>query len=67
MEELDDFIESHCKKYGIPVIGKEAFSFCGEYSQATIKKAILGIEPECYHIDTEIPGSSTCNVRWMST
>lgn len=56
MEELDDFIESHCKKYGIPVIGKEAFSFCGEYSQATIKKAILGIEPECYHIDTEIPG-----------
>lgn len=34
IEELDDIIETHCKKLGIDVIGKEMFSFIGEYSQS---------------------------------
>lgn len=55
-EELDDFIETHCKKHGIDVIGKEAFSFCGEYSQTIIKEKILGISPDIYTLDEPIPG-----------
>ena len=29
VEELDDFIETHCKKLGLSVIGKEKFPRCG--------------------------------------
>ncbi|MBR2876981.1 MAG: indolepyruvate ferredoxin oxidoreductase subunit alpha, partial [Clostridia bacterium] len=31
LEELDDYIETHCKKIGVNVIGKEAFTLLGEY------------------------------------
>lgn len=39
IEELDDIIETHCRKHGIPVIGKLLFSSCGEFSQATVREA----------------------------
>ena len=39
VEELDDFIENHCKALGIPVIGKELFPRCGEFSQKLVRKA----------------------------
>lgn len=42
LEELDPFIEEHCKVNGIPVIGKEAFTLLGEYSVNLIKKVVLG-------------------------
>lgn len=42
LEELDPFIEEHCKANGIEVIGKEVFSLLGEYSVNLIKKAVLG-------------------------
>ena len=42
IEELDPFIEEHCKALGIEVIGKEAFTMLGEYTPAMIKKAVLG-------------------------
>lgn len=42
LEELDPFIEEHCKVNGIEVIGKDAFTLLGEYSVNLIKKAILG-------------------------
>lgn len=42
IEELDDVIETHCKKYGINVVGKELFGFNGELSQAIIAEKILG-------------------------
>ena len=45
-EQLDDIIETHCKKNGIAVEGKNLFSFCGEYSQGMIKKAVLGEQNE---------------------
>ena len=40
IEELDDIIETHCKKLGINVIGKELFGFIGEtfHSQLLLKK-----------------------------
>lgn len=42
VEELDDIIETHCRKHGIKVIGKEIFSLCGEFSQSVVREAILG-------------------------
>ena len=55
LEELDDFIETHCKKIGVNVIGKEAFSFIGEYSQALIRKVILNEEVACLTADVNVP------------
>lgn len=45
IEELDPFIENHCKKIGVDVIGKEVFTLLGEYTPAMIKKQVLGIAP----------------------
>ena len=56
LEELDPFIEEHCKTNGIEVIGKEAFSLLGEYSQSLIAKTILGIETESVSTNLDIPG-----------
>lgn len=42
IEELDPFIEEHCKAIGADVIGKEVFTLLGEYTPAMIKAAILG-------------------------
>lgn len=39
IEELDPFIEEHCRNIGVDVIGKEMFSLLGEFSQKTIRKA----------------------------
>ncbi len=44
IEELDPFIEEHCKALGINVIGKEAFTMLGEYTPEMIAKAILNEE-----------------------
>ncbi len=44
LEELDPFIEEHCKANSIGVIGKSAFTLLGEYSVNLIKKVILGDE-----------------------
>ena len=41
IEELDPFIEEHCKTIGVDVIGKEAFTLLGEYTPSMIKKAVL--------------------------
>ncbi len=42
IEELDPFMEEHCKVMGLSVIGKEAFSLLGEYTPAMIQKAVFG-------------------------
>lgn len=55
IEELDDIIETHCKKIGVDVIGKEIFSFCGEYFQSQIAEKILGVKPELYHFEGTVP------------
>ncbi len=46
LEELDPFIEEHCKVNGIEVIGKEVFTLLGEYSVNLIKNVVLGEEIE---------------------
>lgn len=55
IEELDDFIETHCRKLGLEPIGKEAFSLCGEFSQKTVREVILGEQPDSIALDTDIP------------
>ena len=56
LEELDDYIETHCRKHGIDVIGKDAFTLQGEYSQSLIAKVILGTEKETLNADVHVPG-----------
>lgn len=46
IEELDPFIEEHCRANGIEVTGKEAFTLLGEYSVNLIKSVILGEKTE---------------------
>lgn len=55
LEELDPFIEAHCKQNGIDVIGKEAFTLQGEYSQSLIAKVVLGKEDAFLNTDLDIP------------
>lgn len=55
IEELDDFIETHCHKIGLNPIGKEVFSLCGEFSQKTVREVILGEQPDCLALKTNIP------------
>lgn len=56
IEELDPFIEEHCKVIGADVIGKEKFTLLGEYTPAMIKKAVFSEESaESCTIDEQIP------------
>jgi indolepyruvate ferredoxin oxidoreductase alpha subunit len=48
IEELDDIIETHCKKLGVKVIGKELFGFIGELSQTVIAEKILSQSKTSY-------------------
>ena len=47
IEELDPYIENHCKALGLKVEGKELFPICGEFSQGLIARA-LGLEAKSY-------------------
>ena len=55
LEELDDYIETHCRKIGVDVKGKSEFTLLGEYSQGLIRKVILGEEAKSLKADVDIP------------
>ncbi len=55
LEELDDYIETHCRKIGVDVKGKSEFTLLGEYSQGLIRKVILGEESKSLKADVDIP------------
>ncbi len=55
LEELDDYIETHCRKIGVDVIGKSEFSLIGEYSQGLIRKVILKEDVENILPSVNIP------------
>lgn len=55
IEELDDVIETHCRKLGLTVEGKSLFPLCGEFSQSMVRKAVLGTENEYRTYPGEIP------------
>ncbi len=48
VEELDPFIEEHCRNIGLSPIGKDIFPMCGEFSTGQIKKLISGVNDEIY-------------------
>jgi len=55
VEELDSFIETHCKELGLACVGKEKFSCIGEFSQNLIAEK-LGAETVCgAKLDAAIP------------
>jgi len=54
-EDLDDYIEQHCKALGLDVHGKDVFPLCGEFSQGIIRKAILGEELPAKALDMGMP------------
>ncbi len=54
IEELDPFIEEHCRAIGIEVIGKEVFTLLGEYTPNMIRKAVLDIDPPEYSEADEV-------------
>lgn len=56
IEELDDIIETHCRKIGVDVKGKEIFGFTGELSQAIIAEKILGKKTEFTDFEEQVPG-----------
>ena len=53
IEELDPFIEEHCRALGIEVIGKDEFTLLGEYTPTMIKKVVLGADADEYAEVTE--------------
>lgn len=55
IEELDDVIETFCRKNGIAVIGKDVFPRCGEFSQNIIRKCMLHTEPEVLSVKEDVP------------
>lgn len=55
IEELDPIIETHVKGLGIPVIGKDLFPICGEFSQNLIAEK-MGMEiPESNALAETLP------------
>ncbi len=55
VEELDGFLENHCRQLGLDCTGKDAFTPLGEYSQKTIAKVLGYPARESLSIETEIP------------
>lgn len=55
VEELDGFIEEHCRNLGISVSGKELFSGIGELSQNVVKEKLGGAVQAGACLDEAIP------------
>lgn len=55
IEELDDIIETHCKKLGLDVVGKDFFGYIGEFSQAVVAEKLLGVKAESTAFDGNVP------------
>ena len=55
VEELDPFIENHCKALGLAVEGKSIFPICGEFSQRMIAEKLGKEIPEFTPASDVIP------------
>ena len=55
IEELDDIIETHCKKIGVSVTGKEIFPAIGEFSQKLIAEKMNLPAKEYVTLEENIP------------
>ena len=55
VEELDSFIETHCRELGLDCAGKETFSCIGEFSQNLIAEKLGVSVPTGTKLDAVIP------------
>ena len=56
VEELDPFIENHCRALGLKPVGKELFPLLGEFSQNLVAEK-LGFAPKAIRsLDETVPG-----------
>ncbi len=55
VEELDSFIETHCKELGLACVGKEKFSCIGEFSQNLIAEKMGVATQSGTKLDAAIP------------
>jgi indolepyruvate ferredoxin oxidoreductase alpha subunit len=55
VEELDDVIETHCRKLGLQVSGKDIFPLCDEFSQNLVARALGAAAPEGSALAEDIP------------
>ena len=55
VEELDDIIESWCKKIGVKADGKNLLSNIGEYSQEFLREKILNEKKDYIELNQNIP------------
>ena len=55
VEELDSFIETHCKELGIACVGKEKFSCIGEFSQNLVAEKLGAATVSGTKLEAAIP------------
>ena len=55
VEELDSFIETHCKELGVACVGKEKFSCIGEFSQNLVAEKLGAETVSGKKLDAAIP------------
>lgn len=55
IEELDDIVETFCRKIGVPVVGKDMFPLIGEFSQTLLKDKLLHKQEEHYTYPEDLP------------
>lgn len=55
VEELDSFIEDHCKKLGLTVSGKDIFPLIDEFSQNLVREKLESLNTHGKSLDIEIP------------
>lgn len=55
LEELDPFIENHCRRLGISVRGKDVFPICGELTPNLIRECMGMSVPENAQLSESIP------------
>ena len=55
VEELDSFIETHCRELGLACVGKDTFSCIDEFSQNLIAEKLGAVVPTGTKLDAAIP------------
>ena len=55
VEELDGFVEAHCKNLGLACAGKETFSCIDELSQNKVAQQLMGSAPAGIKLEEAIP------------
>ncbi len=55
LEELDPFIEEHCRALGLAVEGKSLFPVCGEFSQNLVRESLKMDTPKGVPFPESVP------------